>query len=116
MINSLTWSLHLLKDVATLLVEHTVDASESVLWGLDLHKVDRFTEAGASCDLGGIDGSSAGGDDLSTASMDGICVQHYITHLHRQTKCSGSTTQAQGTGWMEQVYVWEGQIGGALGG
>ncbi len=74
--------------MATLLVEHTVDTSKSVLWSLDLHKVDWFTQAGASCDLGSIDSSSAGGDDLSTSSVDSICVQHYITHLHRYRKCS----------------------------
>ena len=101
--------------MATLLVEHTVDASKSVLWSLDLHKVDGFTQTGSSCDLGGIDGSSAGGDDLSTSSVDSICVQHDITHLHRQTKCLESKRRAQGTSWIKQVSVWEGQIGGALG-
>ncbi len=86
--------------MATLLVEHTVDASKSVLWSLDLHKVDGFTQAGTSCDLGSIDGSSAGGDDLSTSSVDSICVQHNITHLHRQTKCSGSKRPL----WIASVY------------
>ena len=100
--------------MASLLVEHTVDASKGVLWSLDLHKVDGFTQAGAGCELGSVNGSSAGGDDLSTSSVNSICVQHYITHLHRQNECSGSKSRAQGTSWKEWVYVLETQIGAAL--
>ena len=76
-----TWPLHLLKDVATLLIEYTVDASQSVLRGLDLHKVDGLCHPGLSCQLGSIDGSPAGWDDLSTSSMDSVCVQNHITYL-----------------------------------
>ena len=69
--------------MATLLVEHTVDASQGLLGGLDLNQVDWFTQARACSDLGSVNGSPAGGDDLSTTSVNGICVQHHIAHLHR---------------------------------
>ena len=85
---TLTWSLHLLKNMATLLVQHTVDASKSLFRCLDLHQVHRLTQPGESCELGSIDGSSASGDDLSTTPVNGVCVQHHITHL--QDKPEGS--------------------------
>lgn len=69
--------------MTTLLVEHTVDTAKGVLGCLDLYQVDRLTQAGPSCDLRGIDGSSASGDDLSTTPVDGVCVQNHITHLHK---------------------------------
>lgn len=77
----LTWSLHLLEDVTALLIEHTVDASKGLLRCLDLYQVHGLTQAGKSCDLGSVDGSSASGDDLSTTPVDCICVQHHITYL-----------------------------------
>ena len=80
--------------MATLLVQHTVDASKSLFRCLDLHQVHRFTQPGESCELGSIDGSSASGDDLSTTPVNGICVQHHITHL--QDKSEGSAHYQQG--------------------
>ena len=79
--------------MTTLLVEHTVDASQGLLRCLDLYQVHRLTQSGESCDLGSVDGSSASGDDLSTTPVDGICVQHHITYL--QSKPKLSTTEAQ---------------------
>ena len=77
--------------MATLLVEHTVDASQGLLGRLDLHQVHRLTQPGLSCDLSSIDRSSASGDDLSTTPVDGICVQHHIAYL--QSKPEGLTQQ-----------------------
>ena len=47
-------------------------------------------------------------------SVDSICVQHYITHLHGQTKCLGSKIRVQRRSWKEWVYMLGTQIGAAL--
>lgn len=70
--------------MATLLIEHTVDASQGILRGLDLNKVDGLCHPGLCCQLCSVDSSPAGGDDLSTTSVDGVCVKHYITYLPQQ--------------------------------
>lgn len=48
-------------------------------------------------------------------TVNSICVQDYITHLHGQRKCSGNKRGAQGTSWNEWVYMLGTKIGAALG-
>ena len=76
-----TWPLGLLKHMPTLLVEHRVDATQRLLRGLDLNEVDRLAQPRPGCELRGVQGSPAGGDDLATTPVDGVCMEDHVAHL-----------------------------------
>ena len=42
---------------------------------LDLHQVDGFHEAWLSGQHGGVEDAASRGDDLATATVDGVCVK-----------------------------------------
>ena len=68
-------NLSLLEDVATTSVEHTVDASDSVLGTLDFDQVDGLHEPGGGGEHAGVETPPGRGDDLSASSVDGVSVQ-----------------------------------------
>lgn len=45
---------------------------------LDLHKVDRLHQSGRSCECACIQGSAGCGNNLSTTTVNGICMQGHI--------------------------------------
>ena len=93
-----TWPLGLLEHMPTLLVEHRVDAAQRLLRGLDLNQVDGLAQARPGCELRGVQGSPAGGDDLATTPVDGVCMKYHIAHLQgksrRHTVCGQPDTDA----------------------
>lgn len=58
--------------------EGLIDWSDTVIWALDFDEEDWFLESWLSREFGSIENSSAGWDDLTTTSMDGIGVEGNI--------------------------------------
>mmetsp|Transcript_147473 Transcript_147473/g.209339 ORF Transcript_147473/g.209339 Transcript_147473/m.209339 type:complete len:807 (+) Transcript_147473:64-2484(+) len=73
--NGRTGPLLLREQMATTLVEHTVDAADGGFGGLDLHQEDGLQQGGGRGKLGSVQHTPASGDDLSSTSVDGISVQ-----------------------------------------
>lgn len=63
------------EDLATALVEDGVNTTDGVLRALDLDKVDRLLETWGGKQASGVADTTAGGDDLSSATVDGISVK-----------------------------------------
>jgi hypothetical protein len=68
-------------DVSTTLVEARVDTTNGVFGALNIDKEDRFLETRLASEDGGIDDTTASGDDLSTTTMDGISVKGDIMDI-----------------------------------
>jgi len=71
-------SLLLREDHTTLLVEGRVDTSEGVLGALNFDLVDGLLESGLGEKRSGVDDTSAGRDELSSSSVNGISVESDI--------------------------------------
>merc|ERR550525_915971 len=56
-------------------VEHAVDATDCILWALNFNKVDWLHQPWFSREHGGVEHSPGGGDNLTSASVDGVRVQ-----------------------------------------
>lgn len=69
-----TGDLHLLEDVASASVEHSVDTTNRHLRTLDLTEVDWLHETRLSCQQTGVQATSGCRDDLTTTSVDGVGV------------------------------------------
>jgi len=52
-----------------------IDTSHGVIWSLDLAEEDGFLESGLGSQDSSVVDSSGSGDDLSTASVDGISME-----------------------------------------
>mmetsp|Transcript_13005 Transcript_13005/g.39379 ORF Transcript_13005/g.39379 Transcript_13005/m.39379 type:complete len:330 (-) Transcript_13005:1846-2835(-) len=78
-------ALLLLEHQAALLVEHRVHAAQGALRALDLHQVHGLAQPGVRRQHRGVQHPAAGGDDLATAAVDGIRVQHHIVDLEHNT-------------------------------
>mmetsp|Transcript_5199 Transcript_5199/g.14877 ORF Transcript_5199/g.14877 Transcript_5199/m.14877 type:complete len:885 (-) Transcript_5199:8-2662(-) len=74
-------ALNGLKHLTTLLVQHVVDTSNGGLRALNLDQVDRLHELGLGGELGGVHGPTAGRDDLTSSTVDGIGVENDIADL-----------------------------------
>lgn len=73
-----TWSLLLREDHTSLLVQHSVDSSHSLLWALNLDQEDWLLDRWLGEKGRSVDDTSAGWDDLTTSSVDGIGVEDDI--------------------------------------
>jgi hypothetical protein len=71
-------ALLLSEDVSTSSVKNTVDASHGVLGALNLDQVHGLQKTGLSSELSGVHGTTAGGDDLVTTTVNGISVKSHI--------------------------------------
>jgi len=58
--------------------EAVVDTTNTVLGALDLDKEDRLLESGLGGELGSVEHTSGGGDDLTATSVDSISVEGNI--------------------------------------
>lgn len=76
-----TSHLHLLKDVTSPSVEHTVDASNGHLGTLDLTQVDGLHQSGCCRQYASVQTTPGGGDDLTTSSVDGVSVKCHIVDV-----------------------------------
>lgn len=74
-------SLRLGEHVTTSLGETSVNTSNSSLGTLDFAQVHRLKQTGVGPKDGSITDTSSCGDDLSTSSVDGVCVQGYIVDV-----------------------------------
>ena len=63
------------EDLATTLVEHRVDTTNDGLRALDLDQEDGLLETGGGEQARGVADTTASGDDLSSATVDGIGVE-----------------------------------------
>lgn len=52
-----------------------------LLRSLDFDQIDGLAQAGLGSELAGVQHTAAGGDNLATATMDGVSVHHHIAHL-----------------------------------
>lgn len=68
-------ALLFVNDVTTTPVEHTVDTAHGSFGALNLDKVDGLHETGFGGERGGVDDTTASGDDLTASTVDGISVQ-----------------------------------------
>jgi len=91
-VHGCSWSLLLGEDVATLSVESRVDAAEGVLWALDFNHVHGLLQSGVGKKGGGVDDTSASGDELSSTTVDSIGVQGDVHNV-----VTGSTHDLLGT-------------------
>ena len=73
--------LALLKHVTTATVQHTIDPSNCHLRTLYFHKVHGLHEARFSREDAGIEDPSCGWNDLSSPTVDGVCVQRHIVDV-----------------------------------
>jgi len=72
-------------DDTTTLGETVVNSTDGFLGALDLDEEDRFLEARFGSELGGVDGTSGSGDDLTTTSVDGISMEGDIMDVESAT-------------------------------
>ena len=63
------------EDLSTALVKNGVDTTDGVLRALDLDKIDGLLKTGGSKQASGVADTTAGGDDLSSTTVDGISVE-----------------------------------------
>ena len=68
-------ALLLREDLSTTLVEDGVDTTDGVLGALDLDEVDGLLERWLGEQARGVADTAGGGDDLSSATVDGIGVK-----------------------------------------
>ena len=73
------------EDVSTSPVEARVDTTETRVGALDLDEVDGLLDTGLGKQSGGIADTSAGGDELSTTSVNGIGVESDIEDVESGT-------------------------------
>jgi len=80
-----SWTLFLGEDLTTTTIENTVDTANGVLGTLDFDEVDRLLETRGGKQTRGVANTSAGGDELTTTTMDGISVKCYIENVESNT-------------------------------
>merc|ERR1712002_63785 len=73
-----TLDLRIFEHVASLPIQHSVDATNGRLGTLDFNQVDGFQEAGFGSEEAGVQDAPGGGDDLSAAPMDGVSVEGHV--------------------------------------
>merc|ERR550537_2074731 len=70
-----TWDWLLTDDDTSSLSKSLVDTSNDIIWCLDLAQENWFLESWRSSKLTSVDDSSCSWDDLTTSSVNGICVE-----------------------------------------
>ena len=70
-----TRTLLLREDLTTTLVEARVDTTDRVLWALDLDEEDGLLETGLGKQARGVADTTAGRDNLTSTTVDGIGVK-----------------------------------------
>ena len=55
--------------------------SNSSLGTLDLDEIDGLEKHGLGSEHGGVEDSPCSGDDLTTTTMDGVCVQSHVVDV-----------------------------------
>lgn len=104
--------LGLLKDVTSLPIQDTIDATNHLFWTLsgknghykqllgkkepvrikrtkpphlNLHKVDRLHKPGLGSQHTGVEAAPGSGDNLATPAVDSVCVQGHIVDIEANT-------------------------------
>ena len=76
-----TGALFFSNDVSTTLIQARINTTNGVFWALDIDEEDGFLETRLGGQDGGVDDTTASGDDLSTTTMDGIGVEGDIVDV-----------------------------------
>jgi hypothetical protein len=71
-------TLFFTKDVASATIENGVDTAHGCVGAEDFDEEDGFLEGGLGEEFGGVEDAAAGGDDLSTTTVDGVGVEGYV--------------------------------------
>jgi len=80
-----SWDWLLTDDDTSSLGESLINATNDIIWGLDLAQEDWLLESWRSSQLASIDDSSGSWDDLTTTSVDGISVKGHVMDIESAT-------------------------------